>query len=283
MASVREYFARGAGTLTVQETWSMEHSDRSANFEIIARLHLDFEANAKFVSFYIPTSNDPGPLAAAALKKTADVVGWTETGVGVSAGFDKLPVYSRSSEMVFTGRVLLYSESAIPPHQIEQLLLEGRRIGIFLVARGPDYAALRDAADKPLAFISHDSRDKAAITEPLALELSKHFCTVWYDQYALKVGDSLRESIEKGLRECKKCVFLLTPNFLANGGWAKREYDSIFTRELVENQRVILPVWAGVTRKDVYEYSPILADRVALKWEDGVERVAANLAAVIGS
>lgn len=102
-------------------------------------------------------------------------------------------------------------------------------------------------------------------------------CPVWYDEFSLKVGDSLRASIEKGLKECSKCIFLLTPNFLANSGWSKTEYNSIFTRELVEKQRVILPVWSDVTARDVYKYSPILADRVAVNWSLGVDEVARKL------
>lgn len=73
------------------------------------------------------------------------------------------------------------------------------------------------------------------------------------------------------------CIFVLTPNFLAKDGWPKREYEIIFTRELVEEKRLILPLWAGVSRDDVYEYSPILADRVAVNWELGEEEVCRRL------
>jgi len=136
---------------------------------------------------------------------------------------------------------------------------------------------LRNKYEKPLAFISHDGRDKKEIAEPLALQLQKWMCPVWFDQYSLRVGDSLRESIEKGLKECPKCILVLTPNFLKNNGWTKREYDSIFTRELVEKQCVILPIWHQVTPEDVYAYSPILADRVGAQWSEGVEETARKL------
>jgi TIR domain len=102
-------------------------------------------------------------------------------------------------------------------------------------------------------------------------------CPVWYDQFSLRVGDSLRESIERGLTECSKCILILTKNFLGNEGWSKREYDSIFTREVVEKKRVILPVWSGISAVDVYKYSPILADRVAVEWSLGAEEVARRL------
>jgi TIR domain len=102
-------------------------------------------------------------------------------------------------------------------------------------------------------------------------------CPVWFDEFSLKVGDSLRESIESGLKVCPMCIFVLTLNFLAKGGWPKREYEIIFTRELVEEKKLILPVWAGVSRDEVYQYSPILADRVAVDWALGEEEVCRRL------
>jgi len=102
-------------------------------------------------------------------------------------------------------------------------------------------------------------------------------CPVWYDEYSLKVGASLRASIEKGLKESKKCVLVLSPNFLSNSGWTKTEFDSVFTRQILEGSDVVLPVWCGVTKRQIYEYSPSLPDRVAVQWEEGIEEVLRKL------
>ncbi len=48
-------------------------------------------------------------------------------------------------------------------------------------------------------FISHASEDKAVFVTPLANALRKHGLKVWFDRFTLKVGDSLHNSIEKGL------------------------------------------------------------------------------------
>ena len=133
--------------------------------------------------------------------------------------------------------------------------------------QGPQYAAeSRSIHERPLAFISHDSRDRADIAHPLALMLEERNCPVWYAEFSLRVGDSLRESIERGLKETRKCILILTPNFLKNEGWTKREFNSVFTRELLEKSNVILPVWHEVTQQQVYDYSPSLADKYALYW-----------------
>jgi hypothetical protein len=133
-------------------------------------------------------------------------------------------------------------------------------------SRMPQYAEPRSIPERTLAFISHDSRDKDDIAHPLALMLEERNCPVWYADFSLRVGDSLRESIERGLKETRKCILILTPNFLRNEGWGKREFNSVFTRELLEKKNLILPVWHQVTEQEVYEYSPSLADKVALKW-----------------
>jgi hypothetical protein len=149
--------------------------------------------------------------------------------------------------------------------------------GVSLYTTGPEYAEGRTIHESPLAFISHDSRDKTDIVRPLALSLTRLACPVWYDEFSLGVGDSLRESIERGLKEARKCILILTPHFLGNEGWPKREFNSVFTRELLEKENLILPVWHEVTPQQVYEYSPSLADKYALQWSAGPEDVASKL------
>jgi len=106
-------------------------------------------------------------------------------------------------------------------------------------------------------------------------------CPVWFDEFSLKPGDSLREKIEQGLKETAKCIVVLSPNFLSNKRWTKVEFNSVFTREIIEERNVFLPVWDSVTPKDVYEYSPSLANRLGVNWSLGLEEVARRLYAEI--
>ena len=50
-------------------------------------------------------------------------------------------------------------------------------------------------------------------------------------------------------------------SFLANSDGKKGEFDSVFTREILEQQDD-LPIWHGVS-EDVYAYSPRLLNRPA--------------------
>ncbi len=47
-------------------------------------------------------------------------------------------------------------------------------------------------------FIRHASEDKDAIARPLAEALEKDDLNVWYDDFTLTLGDSLRCSIDRG-------------------------------------------------------------------------------------
>lgn len=120
-------------------------------------------------------------------------------------------------------------------------------------------------------FISHASEDKEVIAGPLAAILKEKGHTVWYDDFSLKVGDSLRESIDRGLARSKFGIAILSPSFFQKH-WPKQELNGLATRE-VNGGKVILPVWHNVGHDEVREYSPTLVDRVAVSTDKGLAYV----------
>jgi len=112
------------------------------------------------------------------------------------------------------------------------------------------------------AFISHASEDKDAFVRPLAMALMSLGARVWYDETSLSLGDSLSQSIDKGLARSRYGVVVISPNFMAKA-WAQHELSGLWTRDLHGHGR-ILPIWHGVDRETVAAFSPTLADRVAL-------------------
>jgi hypothetical protein len=244
-------------------------------FSVQVHVHLDFDANVKFVSCYLPVCKKPLAVCANLLSNLQKLL---EPGEGVLVQAN-LPGEDRmdSTALSFSGRIFFYSEAPIVADAFRELQKQARTNGLAIHYRGPEYASERTNHEHPLAFIAHDSRDKDAVARPIAYELIKLMCPVWFDEFSLKVGDKLRESIERGLKECRKCVLIVSPNFLGNSGWTKVEFNSIFTREVLEEKDLVLPVWKDVTKKQVYDYSPTLADRVAANWTLGSEEVARRL------
>ena len=120
-------------------------------------------------------------------------------------------------------------------------------------------------------FISHASEDKEDFVRPLADGLTARGLRVWYDEFTLKVGDRLRESIDYGLGQSRFGIAVLSPSFFSKQ-WPQNELDGLVTREGA-GLKVILPVWHNITREQVEEFSPILANRVAVRSEQGLSRV----------
>lgn len=59
----------------------------------------------------------------------------------------------------------------------------------------------------------HASEDKAALARPLAERLRAEHVEVWYDEFSLSVGDSLRRSIDRGLSQSRFGIVVLSPSF----------------------------------------------------------------------
>ncbi len=130
-------------------------------------------------------------------------------------------------------------------------------------------------------FIGHASGDKDDFVRPLAKGLETRGLKVWFDEFTLSVGDSLRRSIDHGLAASRFGVVVISPSFLRKE-WPQRELDGLVARE-IDGVKVILPVWHNVTADVVRRYSPTLADRVAVSSARGLEHVIAELVRAIGT
>ncbi len=125
-------------------------------------------------------------------------------------------------------------------------------------------------------FISHAWEDKEFAGQ-LANELKRRGLRVWYDQFTLRVGDSLRESIDRGLTHSRFGVVVLSRDFFAKKKkWTRAELNGLFALERPD-KKVILPVWHNITAEELGKYSPILADRLAASSDRGLEQVVTEL------
>lgn len=125
-------------------------------------------------------------------------------------------------------------------------------------------------------FICHASEDKNDFVRPLAEVLRSHHIDVWYDEFTLTVGDSLREAIDRGLASSRFAIVVLSPSFFKKR-WPKRELNGLVAREMGEDRNLILPVWHGVGRDDVLRLSPPLADLLAVSSARGMDHVVHDL------
>ena len=129
-------------------------------------------------------------------------------------------------------------------------------------------------------FISHAAEDKDIIVRPLANSLVEKGLKVWYDEFELRIGDSLRRKIDAGLANSRFGIVVISHQFFLKN-WPQYELDGLVTREMTGEQ-VILPLWHQISKNEVIQYSPSLADKVARNTADfTVEEIAQEIADVI--
>lgn len=261
MTKAREYFDRARDFEAGAESVISINGKDEVTIQI--KVALDFESGCKYVRIFIPDCELLPLIVAHCIKDIEQIISISD-GIIVNIGMTGSGVESSSLDLDFSGRAIIWTPGMISDLDKEALYDLAKSVGLRLIIRDNTYVDARAKAERPLAFISHDSRDKDVVVRTLAAKLAAASCPVWYDEYDLKPGDSLRKSIEAGLKSCPKCIVVLSKNFFQNVGWAAREFDSMYTREIVNKEQVIIPLWLDVTPEEVYEYSPILADRVAL-------------------
>jgi hypothetical protein len=131
-------------------------------------------------------------------------------------------------------------------------------------------------------FISHASEDKEAIVRSLANALQHHGLKVWYDEFTLRIGDSLRQKIDRGLATSRVGLVVLSPDFITKG-WTNYELDGIVTRT-VSGEQILLPIWHNITKQQVVDFSPSLADKLARSTASHtVDEIAQEIADLIES
>jgi hypothetical protein len=128
-------------------------------------------------------------------------------------------------------------------------------------------------------FISHASEDKDSFVRCLAKQLRDRGYRVWYDEFSLRMGDSLRRSIDYGLANTRYGIVVISPNFLKKE-WPQRELDGLAARE-VDGKKIILPIWHQLEREDVVKHSPTLADKLAVKTSEGMNYVVSQIVKVL--
>ena len=84
-------------------------------------------------------------------------------------------------------------------------------------------------------FICHASEDKDDFVRPLAEALRNEHVEVWYDEFSLSLGDSIRRTIDKGLRQSRFGVVVLSNAFFAKQ-WPQYELDGLTELEIQGQQ-----------------------------------------------
>lgn len=139
-----------------------------------------------------------------------------------------------------------------------------------------EFKPIEENSDKKWdVFISHASEDKADFVRSLAEKLQRCGVKVWYDEFELKVGDSLSDSINRGLQESKYGIIVLSQAFFEKE-WTDYELKSLLMRQ-INRERVILPIWHNIRKDFIREKSLYFLDIKALSSEIGWDELIDNI------
>lgn len=129
-------------------------------------------------------------------------------------------------------------------------------------------------------FISHASEDKENVVKPLAEALRSLGVQVWLDEIRIEWGDSLSQTIDRGLAQSRYGLVVLSRAFFSKS-WTMRELNGLVSRQVDERRVVVLPIWVDVDAEFIRTQSPPLADQKAVCWSDGAGAIASRLKAML--
>lgn len=130
------------------------------------------------------------------------------------------------------------------------------------------HGAMTRCPPRSAVFVSHASEDKEAVALPLAELCADRGLSVWIDQTAMSLGGAPRSEIDRALASCSLGVVIVSPDFITKS-WPQRELDA-----LIELDKPILVIRHRLTRDQLRVWSPIVAARVSVSTEDGMNVLA---------
>lgn len=100
----------------------------------------------------------------------------------------------------------------------------------------------------PVAFLSHSSKD-SELAQHLAEDLQSRGVKVWYSEWEIRLGDSLRRKIDEGIGQATHFLVLLTPNSLASE-WVQTELDAGMVRK-IEGVCRLIPIFSNINEEQI--------------------------------
>jgi len=101
----------------------------------------------------------------------------------------------------------------------------------------------------PVAFLSHATKDRE-LASRLARDLRKDGINVWYSDWEIRPGDSLRMKIDEGIDSAEYFLVLLTSTSLSSK-WVQTELDAGLVNRILGKCRRLIPILSGVSLEEV--------------------------------
>lgn len=282
MTTIREYFDTDIKALNAEDEWIISDNE-GLKLTIIYKLSYMIDEKLKFFSLYFPKEANISTIEFILNKKEISE-GIIDINESIqSIGYADNPERTSLNDFTFVKNIFIYIDKEVDEIENSKIIKYGNSMGFNITIRDRKYANATNELSTPLAFISHDSKDKDSLVRELANEMISLNCPVWYDEYTLNVGDNLRKKIEDGIRDTSYCIVVLSKDFITNEKWASSEFETIFIKEIHEQGNIILPIWHGVTEEDIYKFCPKLLNILGTSSSKDIKSLAKELVSKIKS
>lgn len=131
-------------------------------------------------------------------------------------------------------------------------------------------------------FISYVQSDSSDYVDGLYNELIASGISVFRDKAEMKIGQSMRQSMDNALAKAKFAIVIFSPDYLSKY-WSQYELDGILSKEYLTGEQMILPLWHNITADELASKSPSLANKLA--WNSAIntiDEITATVRSLIG-
>jgi hypothetical protein len=137
-------------------------------------------------------------------------------------------------------------------------------------------ATSEEGKPTPVAFLCHASEDKE-IVRRIAQDLVANGIDVFFDEWEIRSGDSIRRKIDEGLGRCTHFIAILTPESITKE-WVQTEIDAGFIQK-VAGECKFIPLRTGLP---VDKLTPLLrplhSPAVAVEdYESGIAQLISDI------
>jgi hypothetical protein len=231
------------------------------------RVHYDFVSNSKFLSCFLSSNHVTDAACEEILTSQSAILSIADAALGWVHGMPG-DTASLAPDLRFGGRLFVYHDVLFPSRSDDRLNQLAQLHGTSLKLRGPDYLKARLAVERPRGFILHDARDTNHIARPIAQGLAQRRYPTWFHNFAWDATTKPNELFAIGTKQATTCILIVSPYLLKSRTWNPLEFHRVMSPRL-RQPRLLHAIWYHVTAKQVGEFSPLLAEHPALRWELG--------------
>ena len=131
-------------------------------------------------------------------------------------------------------------------------------------------------------FICHAKEDKEDVVRPIVEAIKARGITPWYDEEKITWGDSIVGEVNKGLKNSRYVMVVLSPAFMKKN-WPKVEFEAALNKEATTGEKLVLPLLVGSEeeRKKIMSEYVIQNHKLHLVWDGNAEVVADSIQEIL--